>query len=292
MKLITTFFMALLVLLPQPLMADETLPDFFEGLFIKHQDAFMHKEKAEYKIFCRKHDLMESNSANQRQFFPILFFHQMFTGSQCSNFVSGGVLKLPYVWHWTDPNPRHEITWTTDSCLLSKVKPPPQYSRYKTYADIDRRPALYLGDLFSEKPKYYHPEAGEFYSFGWCSEREMAFCALMHLMGYTCKIKQDGIHTWSEFWFDFVKKDGSYLHAVASVDNSIDTITWTVYAAEDFKKWRADLGGGTQIKWYNEVFQSPEEQKALGSIIVTNSNSRWIEERTAQWLRGSESGSL
>ena len=65
------------------------------------------------------------------------------------------------------------------------------YKKYKSAADADRRPYLYLKDLVSKKNKYYHPECSGFYTFGWCSEREMAFNCLLAIMGYKCKIKQE-----------------------------------------------------------------------------------------------------
>ena len=42
------------------------------------------------------------------------------------------------------------------------------------------------------------PCAARCSTFGWCSEREMAFGALMAELGVSTKIKQEGIHVWSE----------------------------------------------------------------------------------------------
>ncbi|MBN1348103.1 hypothetical protein JXJ21_01705 [candidate division KSB1 bacterium] len=123
--------------------------------------------------------------------------HDLFTGISAQNYVSGGILQIPYFWHWIDPNPRHEIVFSENSTKLIKLKPPDEFSKYKSYADIDRTPCLYLSDLLSDEPKYYHEQCSEFYTFGWCSEREMAFNTLVELFGYKSKIKQEEIHTWT-----------------------------------------------------------------------------------------------
>ena len=154
----------------------------------------------------------------------IEFFHQLPTGSGAADGARGGYLGIPYFWHWIEPNPRHEIIILPDSVLLSTLSPPASYERYQSFADIDRLPALYLGDLVSEVPKYSHPICGAFFSFGWCSEREMAYVVLMRALGYPGKVKQSGIHTRSALWCSFRHVEGHTVILEAHVDNTFDQV--------------------------------------------------------------------
>ena len=205
-------------------LGDTNVPEYFQDLYIRYSESFNQKIDKSYIKLCEELGLEKDNIQNRKQYSQILFYHKLFTGQYCINFSSGGVLKIPYVFHWVTPNPRHEIKSLQDDVKLSSVSPLAGFKQYKTFADIDRVPSLYIGDLFSKEPKYYHPKCGRFYTFGWCSEREMAYNALMSLFGYTCKIKQEGIHTWSEVWLTFTKSDGSSCIVIATVDNSVDIV--------------------------------------------------------------------
>lgn len=263
--------------------ASSTMPEFFQDIYTRYEQDYARTKNRDYVRFCRKFGLNRDNPENRRVFYQINFVHDLFTGSYCINFATGGVLGLPYVWHWTSPNPRHSITWTPNSIPLSKIKPPADFARYKTFADIDRVPSLYIGDLFSGKPKYFHPKTGEFYSFGWCSEREMAYSALMTLFGYECKVRQEGIHTWSEIWCECAGPGGSKAIICAYVDNSVDIVKWSK-PKQTLDKWRRDIGSGTTLKWYNDTFCSASQKKKLREMTLTRDQTRWIEKRVAKWL--------
>jgi len=218
----------IILLLTTSLFCQENVATFLETLYNNYKDDYQSKNNTEFLQFCENNNIDRTKEINQKHYYFISFLHDLFTSSSASDFVAGGILDIPYLWHWEDPNPRHFITFLPNSVSLSKVSPPDEFSRYKTYADIDRTPVLYLNDLFSDKPKYYHEEFGEFYTFGWCSEREMAFNSLLSLyaFGYDCKIKQEGIHVWSEIWIEFINNDGTYSDIIVRVDNTFDTISW------------------------------------------------------------------
>jgi len=271
----------LLILLLQPsgVQAQSNLPEFFDDLFIKFLPDYQKLNIRDYQRFCEQNNLDKSNIQNQKQFYKINFYHDLFTGNGASNYVTGGMLKIPYVWHWVDPNPRHSIMFLPDSTLLSSMKPPPGFGRYKTFADLDRVPFVYFSDLVSERPAYYHRRCGSFYTFGWCSEREMAFSALMTLYNYDCKIKQEGIHTWSEIWLEFKKSDGSTKIFIVKVDNTFNIVDWTEIAARVEKAvWQKDYGNGTQVEWYNNKARSKSQIQELNMIIVSNAVKERIEE--------------
>ena len=200
----------------------------------------------------------------------LCFFHDMFTGSEATDYRKGGMLEIPYFWHWVTPNPRHEILTLPDSIELTKMKPPEKFSRYKTFADIDRTPSLYFSDLVSPDANYYHPQCGAFATFGWCSEREMAFTLLMSFYGYQGKIYQSSIHTWSEFWVELVDIDQTYKRFSVSVDNTFDIMEWKPLRLNiEISDWIADIGQGEKIRWYNAVAHSEDEKKQVEEIQVT-----------------------
>ena len=115
---------------------------------------------------------------------------------------------------------------------------------------IDRVPALYLVDLVTQTPGYAHPTCGSFSTFGWCSEREMSFVALMDLLGYKGKLRQSGVHTYSELWCEFETATGNELVLSARVDNTFDSVSWRpVSAYTGLDSWLQDIGTGTQIAW-------------------------------------------
>lgn len=259
---------------------------FFGNLYDKLSADYAAIRGESYATFCQSFDVEPTQATNRRAFHEVCFLHDLFTGSNAVDFSSGGILKIPYFWHWVSPNPRHSITYLATSASLSTVKPPKEFSRYHSYADIDRVPSLYLSDLLLAKPKYSHPQCGTFYTFGWCSEREMAFTALLSVLGYHCKIVQRGIHTWSEVWVPFLGKNGTTLIAVASVDNTFDTIRWAKLSPDiDKSEWLGDCGSGAQIKWYNSKARSTEQLELIRSIKVPPQAAERIEANVREWMK-------
>lgn len=273
-----------LILLSGNAWGETNVPEYFLDLYNRHSIIFNQKINNTYIEMCEELELKKDSGLNKRQYSQILFLHELFTGKYCINFTSGGVFEIPYVFHWITPNPRYEIVTLPDRVKLASVSPDFEFRRYKTFADIDRIPSLFFGDLFSAKPKYYHPECGKFYTFGWCSEREMAYNALLALLGYTCKIKQEGVHTWSEIWLTFEKPDGSLSIVILLVDNSVDIVQWKKVKGINKERWLRDYGKGTQINWYNRIARSENQLKKLKDMKVDDKQIQWIEKRVKKWL--------
>lgn len=284
-------FLALMTISLAPAeQAEQTDPaifSFFDKLFKEHYTKFKEKNSDEFNQICDKYRLDAKDEENQKTFCQVRFYHDLLTGNGASDCVKGGILQIPYFWHWIDPNPRHEILKLPDSTKHGSLKPPKEFARYKSYADIDRVPSLFLTDLVSETPGYYHPDCGEFYSFGWCSEREMSYCSLMSGNGYKCKIKQEGIHTWSEVWASFRTKDSVMIPLYAVVDNTFDYMRWVFLDSSiNQKEWlTTDYGSGSNVAWYNEVFRSGEQMKNVRDIKVPLEASNRIEEKISAALR-------
>lgn len=202
--------------------AEDNLVSFFNGLYDDFSAEYAVLTRSDYQQFCREFGLDQENSHNQRIFGQISFYHDLFTGHGASDCARGGILQIPYFWHWIEPNPRYEIMRLPDSILLNTVPPPPQFSRYETFADIDRVPSLFLSDLVKQQPGYTHPDCGDFFTFGWCSEREMALTSLLTTLGFSCKIRQAGIHVWTEVRSQFAATDSASIAIIARVDNTFD----------------------------------------------------------------------
>lgn len=201
-----------------------TIPVFFSALIANHLQGFYQLGKDEYSEFCLSHNLDANDSQNLNNYFTLSILHKLFTSQTAADYSRGEILYIPYLWHWVNPNPRHELYFIENDILLSNQSPPSNFANYQTYADIDRTPYLFLSDLVLEQPKYYSDRGGTFYSFGWCSEREMAFIALISLLNYEGKIVATGNHSWSELLIPMIKDDGSKQHFSVTVDNTFNVL--------------------------------------------------------------------
>jgi hypothetical protein len=226
-------YCALFFLLATPLAdANPSIHAFLQTLFIDVQEEYADARADQYASFCTRHELDSSSAINEKTYLQIHFFHDLLTCTDASNCSRGGMLDIPYFWHWVDPNPRHSIRLLPDS-------------------------------------SHTHPGCGAFFTFGWCSEREMSFVALMGSLGYIGKVKQSGIHTYSEVWCDLEQQGGGTIALSARVDNTFDSVQWRSIPAETTQdRWLEDIGAGTQIDWYNERARSWSQLEALRRIPV------------------------
>ncbi len=176
-----------------------TIPFFFKNLVKNHIKDFVIIDSLAFKEFCLAKKIKNVDSSNVEKYYTIKILHELFTSQTASDCSKGEILNIPYQWHWVQPNPRHEIYFASSKTLLKDTKPPNEFSKYNSYADIDRTPYLFLSDLVYPEFKYYSNSCDTFSTFGWCSEREMAFIALTTLLEYEGKVVAEGNHSWSEF---------------------------------------------------------------------------------------------
>ncbi len=209
-----------------------------------------------------------------------LFLHKLLTTSDAIDGVRSGILQVPYFWHWCTPNPRHALLYRPTGAPLQSVKPPAGFSKYKSYADVDRTPRLYLANLFADSALFESPEHGQFYSFGWCSEREMSYALLMRLLGYECKVYQEGIHVWSEL---LIQRGTA--RVIVRVDNTFESFSVAPLAVSA-AAWRKDLGKGAQVGWYNRKVQGQAEQAVVKALVVGESRQRQIRELVESFYEG------
>lgn len=256
-------------------------------LYDTHREALRAKFSPEYNSLCSQYAIDSSDTLNQRTLLMPMLIHKLMTTSNALDGARGGILETVYFWHWNSPNPRHRILRLPDSTKLTKLPPPKGFGKYKSSADIDRLPAIFLKDMVADSPGYSHPSYGDFYTFGWCSEREMSFSLLAATMGYKFKIKQFDIHVWSELLVDLKTNDGSRRQMVLAFDNTFDTFEGYPLRGP-IKTWEQDIGSGKQIKLYNSVPRTPRQIAALGQLDISEMATHRIEEATTRWLASTD----
>src|SRR5690606_34496124 len=120
--------------------------------------------------------------------------HLLMTGGSAWNYDRGpGLWKIPYLRNWDGTR--------------AYIKKHGEYIR-----EEDRTPVTFFRDLV-DTVQYEGSEGERFYTFGWCSEREMAFCAAARLMGYKAIVVASGNHAYS------VVETGDQLYIV---DNTLN----------------------------------------------------------------------
>lgn len=267
-----------------PVRSAEGVPlmTFLDTAFVNHRAGIETMLAPRYATLCRSLGVSDTAAAHRDALMPLLFLHALLTTQDAVDCRIGGILATTYLWHWTTPNPRHALRRLPDSALLSRLPPPPGYGKYKSWADVDRLPALYLGDLFTYPARYWHPVCGTLWTFGWCSEREMAFGALMAARGIRFKIKQEGIHVWTEILLDLRGPVGKLRPSVVALDHTFDTVEgWRLNGSA--AAWAADYGDGAQVAWYNKTARSPEEVRKVKGLVVERGASIRIHKEILAW---------
>jgi hypothetical protein len=253
-----------------------SIPAFLKLLVKNHKHDYLVLDSIYYNDFFRKNELNAIDSTNIEKYYTLKILHDLFTSETASNCSKGEVLNIPYQWHWVSPNPRHTIRYVESGKLLSVTKPPVEFGKYNSCADIDRTPYLFLSDLFATKSKYYSESCDTFPSFGWCSEREMAFVCLLDILGYSGKVMVNGGHSWSEFVVPMKTKDGNSKKFCVSVDNTFNKLNWVEIKDKDVEAWKKYFGDSPQANWYNQKAHAVNDKNKINAFIV----SKAIEEKT------------
>lgn len=249
-----------------------SIPLFFKSLVNNHIRDFAKLDSENYNSICRRFDLDPKDSANLSTFYTIDILHELFTAKTCSDGSRGDILNMPYLWHWTDPNPRHEIYFVENGKLLTSVRHPRGFEKYSTYADIDRTPYVFLTDLLAPEPRYYSTACDTFSTFGWCSEREMAFVSLTTMMGFSANVIAPGNHSWSELNVKMDLKSGGTRNLQVTVDNTFDGFTW------------AEPNPGDRNSQYNRNAHSSSILNNLRAFVVSATASNRIEVQVVGYL--------
>ena len=260
------------------------LPDFFKEIVTTNLKRFQSIEEKEYKHFCLVNDISYGDSSNNDKYFTLSILHQLFTCQDATNCSKGEILNIPYQWHWIQPNPRNEIYFKSNTVLLKDTKPPKEFSKYNSFAEIDRTPYLFLSDLVSPDNQYYSSSCDTFSSFGWCSEREMAFVALTKFFNIEGKVVAEFNHSWSEFLIPFKLNTGKIQYFTAKVDNTFNSIQWSHIGLSEISQWKKYFGNTEQRNWYNQKANSTLELSKISSHIVSHKAMTRINKAISKYI--------
>jgi len=259
-------------------------PKFLDRLIANHFDDFEKIHTKSYKSNLGTHALSKDNEENFHSYIYLKVLHDLFTSQGASNCALGEIWNIPYMWHWVEPNPRHEIELLSTGKLLSDTETPKGYGRYKSFADLDRAPSIYLGDFFSTTGKFKANGCSSFSGFGWCSEREMSFVALLQIKGYEAKVKSQNGHSWTEAIVPLKNHKGKEQLFKFTIDNTFDKFSFERFSKNKLLDWKQDLGDSKTKKWYNEKAFSKAEQSAVRNIVVKKAVSRHLEKQVVKYL--------
>lgn len=259
-----------------------TIPNFFKTLIENHSDDFFQIDSSNFNALFNSNDIASTDTQNINKYFTIKILHDLFTSQTASNCSHGEILNIPYLWHWTNPNPRHEIYFVQSKQLLFETQAPREFSTYNSYADIDRTPYLFLSDLVHDGPKYYSNACDTFSTFGWCSEREMAFVALTNLLNIDGKVIAERNHSWSEFIIPLKFINGQFQNFKVKVDNTFNAVEWTTIDNTELITWRKY--NATLAKWYNQKAKDAIELGKIRNHLASNSAMKSIEMKLVNYL--------
>lgn len=244
----------------------KNIPQFFEELYTNHKNNIISKYRYEYSNFCDDYSISKNDIQNQKKFHQLRILHEIFTANGAQNYSTGEILKIPYLWHWTNPNPRYEIILKSSNEKLYTIKPPKEFSKYKSYADIDRTPPLFLKDLFDKNEKYKSNYCESFSTFGWCSEREMSFNCLLDLLGYEAKIFTNNNHCWTVTLLKFTTNKNTVVNLELKIDNTFNLFNFKKININEIKNFKTNIGNAGMSKWYNDNAHSQNTKNNIFQI--------------------------
>ncbi len=256
---------------------------FFKQIIENHWKDYA-KIDTTYNSFCENYDLIK-NQINAKKFYTLKILNEFFTSKTSSDGSIGKILLIPYFWHWVNPNPRHEITLTKTNQKLNAILPPLEFKRYKSYADIDRTPFLFLSELFDEEPKYKHELLEKsFTTFGWCSEREMAFVALIEILGFKAKVITNNGHTWTETLVDFSNNHQKNTKIKIKIDNTYHKFEWSMINDTQAKNWGEEKESTAMALWYNQKSHDKNEHQKIKQYLISKKVIQKIENIFVDYL--------
>lgn len=266
-----------------------TFPAFFKSIISTFSQDFYKKDSMSYIDFCNDNNLLPTDNYNFQSYYTFQILRMLFTCRSDSDCSKGQILDIPYFWHWIDPNPRFNIRFTSNGQLLKDTKPPAEFSSYRSFAEIDRTPSLFLSDLVSDSSKYYTINCDTFSTFGWCSEREMAFVALMSLLNFEGYVEYMGNHTCSVFLLPMKNISDSISYMRVTVDNTFDQLHFQPLNTNDLNEFKSELPYLKTTNWYNKMAHSKTELSRINSYFVSEKAQQRINSKISKYLIGNKS---
>jgi hypothetical protein len=227
-----------------------SLPDFFGEVIRIRQN---HSE-TKIRLESCGIDLRQLTPIQIRNLKKLAVIHSLLSSQTAKTGSINPVWGIPYFWHYTNPNPRHFIVLIATGQKLTDVKPPSGFEKYPNLAQVDRSPELFWSDFASEKPMYRYKGLADFYTFGWCSEREMAFKSIASILGFNCTIVISGNHVWSVV--EIEKGSGQWIRA----DHTFNVF----YRCDEPQVPTSTLG-----KWYNTKASSKKVLAKVRAVQIS-----------------------
>ena len=137
---------------------------------------------------------------------------------------------------------------------------------------MDRRPELFLSDLFSANPKYSHSEIGNFYSFSWCSEKEPAFSSTLSLFDYKVKVYTSEIHSITKVLTTFIDAEFDTLVFDISIDNTFDNFSIDI-TEEGYEEWKIAIGESRDSKKYDNWITDDIKSISVNEKVINRIDS-------------------
>jgi hypothetical protein len=199
----------------------------------------------------------------------LAYMHMLLTCYYSVDGDTSGGFGIPYFWNYTNHNPRENITNIQKGKTLKQLPS----SASGTMATLDRTPVIFWADFTTDEPQYSYEGISAFYSFGWCSEREMAFKAWLGVAGIKSTIGIKADHVWTEV--DLPGMPGYFLF----IDNTFNRFeVWPLS-----RKPPREVGN-KYINWYNQQGSDKTIQKKLAGLVISSKRAARLEHQIVTYF--------
>lgn len=132
------FFLWAVLIFPCGLRA-ENFPGFMDSLYKDNKTEIDAVLLETYIEGMAQVDGNLKDDQNKNRVIPMIFYHLLFTCTDATNCIRGGILEIPYFWHWVSPNPVMNCCLCLHPNLLSelsRLKVTESTSRMRTWTAL------------------------------------------------------------------------------------------------------------------------------------------------------------
>lgn len=192
----------------------------------------------------------------------LVYMHMLLTCHYSVDGDTSGGFGIPYFWNYTNHNPRLNIINIKKGKTLAQLPS----SAGGTMATLDRTPVIFWADFLSDEPQYSYEHISTFYTFGWCSEREMAFKAWLSAVAIKSTIGIKADHVWTEV--ELPGLPGNLFF----IDN-----TFNRFEMLPLNKKPPLEVGNRYIGWYNQQGSDKAIIKKLTSLTISPKRAAYLQ---------------
>jgi hypothetical protein len=242
--------------------------------FFRFVDSLFYKPEIQQSMLL-KQELQNAgykltgNDTLDRMVTKLAYMHLLLTCYYSVDGDTSGGFGIPYFWNYTNHNPREKIVNIHKGKTLREIPA----SANAIMATQDRTPLIFWGDFMSEDPQYSYEHISAFYSFGWCSEREMAYKAWLGVAGIKSTIGIKADHVWTEV--DPPGQSGYFLF----IDN-----TFNRFELRRISQRPPAEPGNKYIIWYNQQGADKTIQKRLDAMVISPKRKAYLEHQITTYF--------